>query len=135
MTLFVDWYFPAVGKPEDHPAVFLASLEGRSTAAARRSLKMVINDIVESCIDWSKQQVTEADERLLQHGAPALSEVLRKYSRKYSQLLKRGTVKTEVEYYLLQGVLANGGVDSAEEKQIIKMILEFEKKVAAAANP
>src|SRR5690606_632591 len=109
MGLYVDWFFPKVGKPENHPLIFIADLEKESLANAKRGLQMAINDIVESSSGWRPEQVAEADEKFAAHGVFTLSQVRRSYSKKYLQILKRGVIRTEPEYYLLKGILDGGG--------------------------
>lgn len=90
MGLYVDWFFPEVGKPENHPSILVANLEKESMANARRGVQMAINDIVENSSGWTAEQVAEADARFAAQGTVTLSEIRRRYSKKYAKILKRG---------------------------------------------
>ncbi|MDC6212488.1 hypothetical protein [Ralstonia solanacearum] len=130
MGLFYEWFeakphYP----PEMNPVAVLEDLEKKSRAQAKRGLKMAINDCLEMSGDWTPQQVSDADGRFLEHGAPSLSELRRSQSKKYLSLLKRGRVTSLVDYYFLKGVVDGGGVDisSEEGKKLVSMLSTYEQ--------
>lgn len=89
---------------------------------------MAINDTVEATLDWTHQQVAEADAKFAAAGTFTLSEIRRRYSRKFAKVMKRGVIRSETEYYLLKGVL-DGAIfdaDSEEVRKIEAMLLAFE---------
>ena len=135
IVLYLDWFIPKAGKPEDHPLIFIADLEKKSLASAKRALQMAINDTVEMTSSWGSEQVAEADERFAAHGAFTLSHVRRRYSRKYHAILKRGLICTEAEYYLLKGILDGvDDVDAVDGRQIESLLTAFETKVLASVK-
>lgn len=134
MGLYVDWFFPKVGKPENHPLVFIADLEKTSLSNAKRGVQMAVNDILESNSYWTSDQVAAADARFTAQGSITLSEVRRKYSKKHQQVLKRGVIRNETEYYLLKGMMDNGGSgEAAENEQMVSLLAAFEDKVRQQA--
>ena len=137
LGLYTDWFFPKVGaKPENHPLIFLANLEKKSLANARRGLQMAVNDIVEMSSEWSPEQVAAADAKFASHGTFTLTEVRHRYSRKYLQVLKRGHIKSEQEYYLLKGIADGGGIEpGATEREKIESMLGQYEKLIVDRNP
>ena len=133
MGFFFDLYKSNPGiKPEHHPlAVMERMIIEHSSANIRRALEMTINDMIEDSAAWHPEQVAEADVKFAAAGTFTLTEVRRRYSKKYLQLLKRGVIRKETEYYLLKGILDGGGMEpgATESQQIQTMLLAFEAEV------
>lgn len=111
----------------------LEEFEKESMAKARKSLTLGLNDALEDTEDWPLELVQKFDEALVSYGAATLSELRVKRSSKYKRILKRGTIKTETEYYLIKGI-----VDSAQEHipaddvpVLDAMLAEYERSVVA----
>lgn len=135
MGLYVDWFFPKVGKPENHPSIFIANLEKESMANARRGVQMAINDMVENSSGWTAGQVAEADARFAAQGTFTLSEIRRSYSKKYAQILKRGLIKSEAEYYLVKGVRDGcSDIDALESQQLEDLLAAYETQITAVKH-
>ncbi|KPU89865.1 hypothetical protein APR50_42255 [Variovorax paradoxus] len=130
-----EWYTPKYPTtPVDTPSQFLARIEATSLANAKKGLQMAINDIVEESADWTPQQVAAADMRFSAVGTFTLSEVRQRYSKKYLQILKRGTIRSETEYYLVKGIVDGGGIEpgATEATQLQAMMSDFEAQFATA---
>lgn len=138
MALYDDWYVEGSWKkPENHPLKVMQEIENKySLSQAKRGLQMAINDIVEDTSGWRPERVAQADVRLAEAGTYTLSEVRRRYSKKYLQILKRGTIRNETEYYLLKGILDGGGIEpgATEADQIQAMLIAFEQKTLSATK-
>ena len=78
---------------------------GRSKALD--GLKQAVNDTVEELSDKPLEYVQRLDAQLRKHGILTFSEIRRRYASSYRRILKRGKIKTETEYYLVAGVLAD----------------------------
>jgi len=129
---FYDLYMRrASSKPESHPIAVLENFELKSMANARRGLAMAINDIVEDTSGWHPEQVASANREMNKVGAFTLSEIRRRYSKKYFQVLKRGVIRSETEYYLLKGIVDGGGIEpgATEGQQIEAMLAAFEAQI------
>ena len=98
---------------------------------AKKGLNMALNDIAEESANWAPEKIAEADARFLAAGTFALSEIRRRYSKKYLQILKRGVIRSETEYYLLKGIRDGGGIETgaAEGQQIETLMAAFEGKI------
>jgi hypothetical protein len=137
LKLFLDhhfeWYAPKYPTtPAGLPSDFLQNIEKTSLSNAKKGLQQAINDIIEDTIQWAPEAVAEADAKFAAAGTFTLSEVRRRYSKKYLQILKRGEIRSETEYYLLKGIRDGGGMEpGATEGQQIEVILTaFEAKIA-----
>jgi hypothetical protein len=130
-----DWYTPKYPTtPADTPSQFLVRIEMTSRANAKKGLQMAINDIVEDSTDWTPEQVAAADARFTAAGTFTLSEVRRRYSKKYLQVLKRGVIRSETEYYLVKGIIDGGGLElgATESTQLQAMLNDFGARLAAS---
>lgn len=132
VSLFYEWFmFKPHHRPESHPLVVLEKLENKSKAQAMRGLQIAINDCVEDSSEWSPEVVALVDKRFFLNGAPSLSEVRAKYSRKYLQILKRGGIKSLDEYYIVKGIVDGGGIEpgAGESEKLIAMLDEYEQRL------
>ncbi len=128
-----EWYEPKYPTtPPMSPSQFLENLEKTSLATAKKGLQMAINDIVEMTADWRPDQVAAADAKFAAAGTFTLSEVRSRYSKKYLQILKRGVIRSETEYYLLKGVMDGGSIEpgATESQQMEAMLHEYEERIA-----
>ncbi len=129
---YYEWYVPKYPTtPKVSPSQFLENIEKTSLADAKRGLSMALNDTAEGTANWTPDELVAADARFLAAGTVTLSEVRRRYSKKYLQILKRGVIRSETDYYLLKGILDGGSIEAGatESVQIQKLINEFETKI------
>lgn len=91
---------------------------------------MALNDIAEESASWTPNAVAAADARFAASGTFTLSEVRRRYSKKYLQILKQGVIRSETEYYLLKGIRDDGSIEAGatEGQKIEEMMAAFEAK-------
>lgn len=136
LKIFLDrhfeWYTPKYPTtPPGLPSQFLENIEKTSLANAKKGLSMALNDIAEESANWTPEQVSAADARFLAAGTFTLSEIRRRYSKKYLQILKRGEIRSETEYYLLKGIRDGGGMETGatEGQQIEALMATFEAKI------
>ncbi|GKT26094.1 hypothetical protein [Acidovorax sp. SUPP3334] len=117
--------------PQETPSQFLEKIEATSLANAKKGLQMALNDFVEETANWTPEAIAAADARFAAAGTFTLSEVRRRYSKKYLQIIKRGLIRSETEYYLLKGIADGGGIEpgATEGQQIEAMLAAFEAKI------
>jgi len=138
-TFFVcwtDWFTPENCKardPEFQPLAVRAGIE-KITATNAKALQSMINETIEMTSNWSPEQVAQADDWLAAAGTFTLSEVRRRFSKKYLRILKRGVICCETEYYLVKGIHDGGGIESAspEDLKIEAMLNDFEVRLLAS---
>lgn len=120
-AFFVAWNeeFPPSPslRPEHHPVAVLNLMESQSESRARAGLGMAINDILEESWSFSPSRVAAIDARFRNKGILELSQLRRRYSRQFRGILKRGKIANEMEYYLVQGILASFTADAAEDER------------------
>ncbi|WP_404790778.1 hypothetical protein [Altericista sp. CCNU0014] len=109
---YLDFYSTHVSgiDPNDpiHPTnvgIRIVAEYGRSKALD--SLKQAVNDTVEELIDRPPEYVQKLDAALREEGLLTFSEIWRRYASSYKRTVKRGIIRTETEYYLVTGVLAD----------------------------
>lgn len=143
LSAYLDFYMTQVEgvAPTNpvHPINVIRSLEaehGRSLVL--RGLQQAVNDTVEASIDMRPEQVAQLDAALRDKGIITLSEMRRRHAAAYRRVLKRGSIKTETEYYLITGILADlsSGMSEEERAQLQQLSDQFEDRaVARAAKP
>jgi hypothetical protein len=129
LGLYFDWYMKkAHTPPTAHPLAEMELWEKKAPARVRRGLLIAINDIVERSSDWSLEEVADADRRLIENSAPSLSEIRKNFSKQYQRILKRGSIKSLEEYYLVKGIVDGGAVevDASERANLAAMLGSFE---------
>ncbi|MGY3445013.1 hypothetical protein [Bradyrhizobium sp. USDA 4473] len=101
----------------------LESLEKKSLRIALQGLRQAINDCVEESWHFDPAKVASLDAELINRGIITLSELRRRYSRGYAKVLKRGRVKNDTEFYLLQNVINDPTEKSPEEHELLAKLL------------
>lgn len=114
--------------PEDqHPFACLELLEKRSRKMASQGLLQTINDILDEKKRANPHTVSEIDSDLRQNGLVSLSELRRRFSRKYRKVLERGEIKDDAEYYMLVASAADMSTSNLEARaMLLKMIEDYE---------
>lgn len=121
--------------PKHQPFFFLGELERSSMAKAKSGLRMAVNDIVELSSSWAPEQVSEVDRQFLERGVLSLSEVRKKYSKRYIQILNRG-IRSLEDYYLIKGVVdgVRDNLSAEEEGVLVTMLTNFEQNLIDGAE-
>jgi hypothetical protein len=139
LNCYYEWYYSeeSIIPPQQSPNELLDKIEVASLVNAKRGLQMAINDIVEMSFDWSPQRIAEADKRFAAAGTFTLTELRRRYSKKYQQILKRGVIHNETECYLVKGILDGGGVEmgTSEAAQLQNMLDAYENHILKKSQP
>lgn len=99
---------------------------GRSKAL--QGTRQAVNDVVEDLIHLNAEDVKLLDEVLQSADVLTLSEVRRRYSASYQRILRRGKIKTETEYYLVNGLVVDqtSALTPAERQSLQGMISAYE---------
>ena len=89
-----------------HPANAIKEIVERfGKSKALVGLRQATNDTVEQMQGWNSKAVGILDQALQAANTLTASEVRRRYSSSFSKVVKRGSIKTETEYYLVTGVV------------------------------
>jgi len=71
--------------------------------------------------------VIKLDEQLRNRRIVTLSELRRRYSKKYAAIVKRGHIKTDTEYHLIRNVLGDPTTKTADEREVLQnLIADYE---------
>lgn len=91
---------------------------GRSKAL--EGLRQAANDTVEMLFDRKLDDIVALDAVLRGAGVLTLSEVRRRYSSTLAKVLKRGTIRSDTEYYLVAGILTDQSslINDAERERL-----------------
>ena len=119
--------------PEHHPVAVLNAMELQSRSRARVGLGMAINDILEESWKFSQGRVAQIDASFRDKGILQLSELRRRYSRQFRAILKRGNIKNDTEYYLVQGILASFTADANDNER--KLLEDISTAYGARMRP
>ena len=86
--------------------------------------------------DWPHDVVTEFDKIFEENGAATLTELRMKHSKKYRKVLKRGAIKSEVEYYLVKGIVdgMQEHIPKDELPLLDAMLIDYENKLVGSGR-
>jgi len=112
LLAFLDFYVTNVSSPTQMGSVDIfeaveeiAQKFGRSKALI--GMRQAINDCVEQLSDKPGEYVEILDDALRVAGIPTVSEIRHRYASTYMHILRRGTIKSETEYYLINGIVVD----------------------------
>lgn len=134
LSLFLEYYSTnhlAIDREDKiHPSNCLEEIvEKFGKSKALQGLKQAVNDSIEDTSELDIQSVKRLDSELSSRGIITLSVLRKRYWSKYKRILKRGTIKTETEYYLINGLLCDldNGLPKEETEALNSMVCEFEQ--------
>lgn len=104
----------------------IAEQYGRSKAL--EGTKQAVNDVLEDLSDLAPEGLKVVDEALVAAGLVTLSALRRRYAASYRRVLKRGCIKTETEYYLVNGLVVDqaSGISADEREKLQAMVSAYE---------
>ena len=104
----------------------IAGEYGRSKAL--EGTRQAVNDVLEELADLALESVKVVDEALVAAGLVTLSALRRRYAASYRRVLERGSIKTETEYYLVNGLVVDqaSGVSADEREKLKAMVSAYE---------
>jgi hypothetical protein len=135
-AFFITWkqeFPPTSSLPaEHHPVAVLNAMEQQSRAQARLGLGMAINDILEESWGFSPARVAEIDAKFRTKNILQRSELRQRYSRQFRGILKRGRIRNDTEYYLVQGILASFTTGASENER--RLLEDFSASYGARTS-
>ena len=135
VAVYMERYADGPVAPEVHPLFVLRELEKASATRAKKGLILAVQDLVESTADWPPEKVAQAEHDFARAGAFGLGELRRRYSRRFVQVMKRGAIRTSLEYYLLKNIVDGSSIEmgASEAESIFAMLAEYERRVTGKA--
>jgi len=112
-----------------HPTSLLERAEKANPEQAVNGVLTEINRIIEGSFNWSAGMVAEFEAALKEKGIISLGELQKNFSKEYKAIIKRGEIKTRVEYYMAKDLVSNDeSIASAEEREMLEdMMVVFEE--------
>jgi hypothetical protein len=101
-----------------HPAKAIETIVqefGKSKALV--GLRQAANDTIEATSHWNVEKKAVLDEALSAAGIITRSEVARRYASSYKRIVKRGQIKNDTEYYLVNGILIDQSSSLSEDER------------------
>ena len=91
-----------------HPINMLAGLEkSYGPAKALAGLRQAIGDVLDSVADFPPAFLAESDAALRKANLLTLSALVRRQSRHFKAILRRGKIRNDTEFYLVSAILAD----------------------------
>lgn len=133
---FVDFYSsqvkPVASSTRTMADVCADIIQRYGRSKALQGLRMAANDIVEELADIPSTEVASLDEVFRAAGFVTLSELRRRYSSSFKRVVKRGRIRDETEYHLINGIVVDQNSDiDAEERVLLQRLLDaYEQSIA-----
>src|SRR5690349_7644314 len=129
LSFYTDRFSSVDGlPPEKRPLANLEALEKKGLKTALNGLRQAINDCIEMSFHFDPKEVVKLDEQLRDRGIVTLSELRRRYSRKYAAIVKRGRIKSDTEYHLIRNVLGDPTKKATDEREVLEnLIADYER--------
>jgi hypothetical protein len=131
---FLDFYSTHVSGIDQSNPVHPTNVGRRIVEEYGRSkaidgLKQAVNDTVEALSNQPLEYVQRLDAALRERGIITFSEVRRRYASSYRRILKRGKIKSETEYYIIAGVLADFTPMASDEERAVlsRLVAQYEQ--------
>ena len=107
-----------------------AEIECYGLSSLLSGAKEAANDMIQMSVDMTADQVRRLDEALRADGVPTLSEMRMRYWRRYRSVLARGRIRSDLEFRMVAGVLADveAKIPTEERDLLEKLSFEYEQK-------
>lgn len=102
---------------------------------ALEGLRQAANDIIEELSDKPAAGIAALDEALRASGLITASEVRRRYASAYKRILKRGTIRNDTEFYLINGIVVDLVNDISDDERATLQRLLDSYETATRRNP
>lgn len=107
-------------------AVSVGIIEKYGKSKALIGLRQAVNDTIEDLQRCPKEYIEILDDALRKAGALTASEIRRRYAASYQRVLRRGNIKNETEYHLINGIVVDLTSEvSADERALLQSMLEI----------
>lgn len=116
---------------EIHPAnVIKGIVQQFGKPKALVGLRQAANDTIEETSNWNTEARASADKGFRAAGVVTVSKIARRYSASYKRIVKRGFIKSDTEYYVINAVLVDqGNMISDDERNYLQRLSEkYEEK-------
>ena len=110
-------------------------VERHGKSKALEGLRQAANDIIEDLSDRPADGIAALDEVLRAGGLLTASEVRRRYASSYKRIVKRGSIRNDTEYYLVNGIVVDhGNATSDDERAMLGRLLDAYERAREAGE-
>lgn len=102
-----------------------------SPAKARSGLGMAIGDLLELTNGWSTSDVEACNLELSRSGLPTLSEVRGRFCKLIQRVVRRGHIKSDVEFYAVRNAVEQQGANSGS---LLRLLEDYELRLATGVR-
>lgn len=120
-----------------HPTNVLAQITAKyGKSKALLGLKQAVNDTIEVLNNKSQDYKIQLDVTLKEKGIITFSEIQHRYSLSYKRILKRGVIRTQTEYYLINGIAIDltNAIADIERSELQRLTDEYEYKLKSGVK-
>lgn len=106
-------------------------IERESPSKARSAVRMGLQDLLEITRDLTREAVAVADQYLASLGLETLTAVRARVWQTLEKVMKRGRIRTELEYYFIVERLndvSDEGVSDADRQILNEMVVDYEDR-------
>ncbi|KQW54156.1 hypothetical protein ASC92_22780 [Variovorax sp. Root411] len=136
----MSFYSTHVWRVDATSSVSLATVcagivEQYGKSKALEGLRQAANDIIEDLSVRPATGVAALDEALRAAGLLTASEVRRRYASSYKRIMKRGSIRDDTEYYLVNGIVVDlGNATPDEERAMLQRLLDTYERAGRAVQ-
>lgn len=101
---------------------------GRSRAL--EGLSQATNDTIEDAARFSPAELEAIDSKCRSAGIVTVSEIRRRYSASFRRIVKRGSIRNDTEYYLVNGIIIDhtNSISDDEREALQHLIDRYEMR-------
>jgi hypothetical protein len=110
------------------PVSCLDRLAAQSPAKARLGLAMAVGDTIEATEGWPRDRVALIDNELARDALPSLTAVRLRFSKVIHRVVRRGSIKNDVEY---QAVRNSAELAHDDQEPLWKLLSAYEARLTA----
>jgi hypothetical protein len=133
LSAFTEFYWTQVKGIDPaspiHPTNALQQIvEQFGRSKALEGLRQATNDALEELSGRPAEVIEAFDASLRSLGIVTLSELRRRHSSSYKRIVKRGVIRTETEYHLVNGIVVDtaSAVTAAERSELQRLLEAYE---------
>ncbi|HZV65053.1 MAG TPA: hypothetical protein VFG03_09125 [Telluria sp.] len=131
VSLFASVVWKVSPAADMHPAKTIEKVVqqfGKSKALI--GLRQAANDTIEETSRWSTESKAALDDTFRAAGLVTVSEVTRRYSSAYRRIIKRGLIRNDSEYYVVNAVLVDQSSTASDDERahLQRLVDAFESK-------
>jgi hypothetical protein len=130
LSAYINFYMTIVhGIDSSNPVNAATALDevvrkyGKSKAL--NGLRQATNDTIEELNNRPTEYIEILDDALRAAGILTVSEIRHRYATAYQRILRRGSIKNETEYHLINGIVVDlASTVTSEERVLLQAMLD-----------